>query len=76
MPENGFGSELWRNVQAVKLGPDGEIQAPVRADGREGIVVGVDHVADSDAEAARESQAAQASKARRAPGWWARLTRR
>ncbi len=71
--ENGFGSELWKNLQAVELGPDGDLPAPVRADGREGIVVGVDQVAMSDTRAPLDEQA---SKPGRARDWWARLTRR
>lgn len=76
MPDDGFGSELWKNVRAVTFGADGEIQAPVRADGHEGIVVGVDQVAESHAQATRDSTAPKASKVGRPPGWWARLTRR
>jgi hypothetical protein len=48
MAEKGFASGLWKNVQAIKLGQDGGIEAPVRADGRDGIVVGVNHVADAE----------------------------
>ena len=50
MPDVGFGSGLWKNVEAVRFGPHHELQAPVRADGR-GIVVGVHAVAVSDAAA-------------------------
>ena len=49
MPNGGFGSVLRKNVQAIKLGKDGGIEAPVRANSRQGIVVGVDAVAASDA---------------------------
>ena len=49
MPNDGFGSKLWKNVQAFKLGPDGRIEAPVRASSRQGIVIGVDAIAKSDA---------------------------
>jgi hypothetical protein len=31
MPNDGIGSSLWRNVQAVKVGKDGGIEASVRA---------------------------------------------
>ena len=44
MPDEGFGSGLWKNIQAVQFGREGEMLAPVRADGSEGIVVGVDAV--------------------------------
>ena len=40
----GFGEDLWRNAQAVRLDNIGALQAPVRADGRRGIVVGLDRV--------------------------------
>jgi hypothetical protein len=49
MPDAGFGSGLWRNAQAVRFGPHHELLAPVRADGSDGIVVGVDAGAASDA---------------------------
>jgi hypothetical protein len=49
MADKGFGSDLWKNVQAIRLGKDGGIEAPVRANGRDGIVVGVDRVAEVDA---------------------------
>lgn len=45
MADDGFASGLWKNVQAIKLGQDGGIEAPVRADGRNGIVGGVDAIA-------------------------------
>jgi hypothetical protein len=31
MPNDGIGSSLWRNVQAVKVRKDGGIEASVRA---------------------------------------------
>jgi hypothetical protein len=65
MPDGGFGSALWKNVQAIKLGQDGGIDAPVRASS-EGIVVGVDRVAETDA----------AVPAPHPKGFWARLFRR
>jgi hypothetical protein len=71
MPEQGFGAGLWRNVRAIKLGPDGGIEAPVRANDRDGIVVGVGHVA--------ETEAAGQPKGTPTPhrhGWWARRRRR
>jgi len=49
MGNGGFGSDLWKNVQAVKLGRHGGIEAPVRANSRQGIVLGQDAVAKSDA---------------------------
>jgi hypothetical protein len=33
MPDEGFGSGLWKNIQAVQFGREGEMLAPVRADG-------------------------------------------
>jgi hypothetical protein len=41
-----FGEDLWRNAQAVRIDRDGTFHAPVRADATEGIVVGVDAVAN------------------------------
>ena len=73
MPNDGFGSSLWKNVQAVKLGKDGGIEVPVRANSRQGIVIGVDAIAASDA-----SQPAAATPGRgdESPGFWRRLFRR
>jgi hypothetical protein len=74
MADDGFGSALWRNVQAVKLGKDGGLEVPVRASSSEGIVIGVDAIAESDA---RRSSAAEApAGAARARGFWRRLLRR
>jgi hypothetical protein len=72
MAEQGFGSGLWKNVQAIRLDKDGGIEAPVRADGRDGIVAGVNHVAEVDA---RRAEAAETEQPRRR-GWRARLSRR
>lgn len=72
MPNEGFGSSLWRNVQAVKLGKDGSIEAPVRANSRQGIVVGVDVVRASDAAQAVGIAATPA----KSPGGWRRFFRR
>jgi hypothetical protein len=72
LPNDGFGSGLWKNVQAIKLGKDGGIEAPVRASSQQGIVVGVDAVAASDA--AQPVKAPSAGvKSRRL---WQRLLRR
>jgi hypothetical protein len=75
--EKGFASGLWKNVQAIRLGKDGGIEAPVRADGRDGIVVGVNHVADAEADAERRTRTAAAEQEQqKRRGWWARLRRR
>jgi len=66
MPDDGFGSALWKNVRAVKLGKDGGIEAPVRANGRDGIEVGVDAVAAGERRKAGPGRA-DAAPARR--GW-------
>ncbi len=71
MPEAGFGSGLWNNVQAVRFGPHHELLAPVRADGCDGIVLGVDAVAAADA-AAETDLAAQRGGLRRLVGRWRR----
>ncbi len=74
MAEEGFGSGLWKNVQSIKLGQDGGIEAPVRANGRDGVVVGKQHVAATDA--AAEATAAEETPAPpRRRRWWARLLR-
>ncbi|HEY3528150.1 MAG TPA: hypothetical protein VGK78_03295 [Nocardioides sp.] len=70
MADEGFGSSLWKNVEAIKLGQDGGIEAPVRADDRDGIVVGLGHLAEADA---RRSTAPTPPPRRR---WWVRLLRR
>ncbi len=72
MSKGGFGSDLWKNVSAIKLGKDGGIEAPVRANSRQGIVVGLDAVAKSDA-ALRRADEAEARPRRRG---WRRLLRR
>jgi hypothetical protein len=45
-----FGEDLWKNLQAVSFGQDGGIDAPVRADGKDGIRIGADAVADTSSE--------------------------
>lgn len=72
MPSDGFGSSLWKNVQAVKFGKDGGIEVPVRANSRQGIVIGVDAIAASDA----SQPAATPGTGERAPGFSRRLFRR
>ncbi len=57
MSDEGFGSGLWKNVQSVRFGRDGEMLAPVRADGTRGVVVGVDAVAAAGSERAAERAA-------------------
>jgi hypothetical protein len=71
MPDEGFGSDLWQNLQAIKLGRDGGIEAPVRANDRDGVVVGLDAVAAAGA-AASSDDASGSQPERR---WWARLLR-
>lgn len=66
MADDGFGSGIWKNLQAVRLGKDGGIEAPVRADGRDGIVVGRDAIAKSEHE---QPEAAPPPEARRRRGW-------
>ena len=72
MPDEGFGSNLWKNAQAIKLGRDGGIDAPVRASDRDGVVAGVEHVSEVDGRV--RDEAAPSPPPRR--GWWARLWRR
>lgn len=36
----GFGAGLWKQAQQVRLQPDGTLEAPVQANGEDGIVVG------------------------------------
>lgn len=72
MPDDGFGSELWKNLQSVKVGKDGGMEAPVRANGREGIVVGLDAVAESENSRLQDAPATAESSRR----WWKRLLRR
>ncbi|MBZ5740304.1 hypothetical protein [Nocardioides mangrovi] len=54
MSDNGFGSGLWKNLQQVRLGEDGGIEAPVRVNGEDGIVIGADAVAAAEARQATE----------------------
>ncbi len=70
MADKGFGSELWKNVQSVKLDKVGALRAPVRADGKRGIVVGIDAIAEAD----KTAGAGSAAPPRRS--WLARLRRR
>lgn len=73
MPDDGFGSSLWRNIQAIKIGKDGGIEAPVRANSRQGIVVGLDAIAKSDA--ADAADAATSSTPGAIRRLWNRLLR-
>jgi hypothetical protein len=72
MPNDGFGSSLWKNVQAVKLGKDGGIDIPVRANSRQGIMMGVDAIAASDTSQPATTEAS----GEESPGFWRRLFRR
>ncbi len=56
MPDDGFGSALWKNVQAVKFGKDGGIDVPVRANGRDGIEVGLAAIAEGERRGAAEDR--------------------
>ncbi|XVX18918.1 hypothetical protein ACQP1U_11270 [Actinomycetota bacterium] len=58
MARRGFGSELWKTTQGVRLGKDGGIKAPVRANSRQGIVVGDPAVSRSDARRRQRDEAA------------------
>ena len=73
--DDGFGSGLWENVQAVRLGPHGGIEAPVRANERDGVVVGVHRVAAADEAGAEAAASGEASDVPPRPGWWTRLLR-
>jgi hypothetical protein len=70
MPDDGFGSDLWKNLQGIKLGQDGGIEAPVRVNERDGVAVGLDHVAAAEAAPADDAQEAPPEKR-----WWTRLLR-
>lgn len=72
MADEGFGAKLWKNVQAIKLGDDGSIKAPVRASRQEGIVVGLGAIAASD----RSRASADAELPARTRRTWRRLFRR
>ena len=72
MPNDGYGSSLWKNVQAVKLGKDGGIEVPVRANSHQGIEIGVDAIAASDA----SQPATTDERGDESPGFWRRLFRR
>lgn len=37
---DGWGSSIWKQMQQVKVTREGGIQAPVRANGKDGIQVG------------------------------------
>jgi len=71
MAQKGFGSDLWKNVNAVRL-KDGAIQVPVRAGSKTGIVAGVDAVASAD----KKARSAPASESPAPRSWWRRLIRR
>lgn len=71
MTDDGFGSGLWKNLQSVKLGKDGGIEAPVRADGRDGIVVGLDAIEQQE-----HGQVDQTPPGPLKRRWWRRLLRR
>jgi hypothetical protein len=70
MPDDGFGPDLCNKVQVIKLARDGGIHAPVRANDRDGVVVGVNSVAAAEAAASDEAPKAPPRKR-----WWSRLLR-
>ena len=74
MADEEFGSTLWKNVQAVKI-ESGNIAyyLKVRANGRDGIVIGADQVAASEAATTSGPDGITTKRSRR---WIARLTRR
>lgn len=65
MPENGFGSNLWKSMQAVKIDTDGTFRAPVRANGRDGIVFGADAVEKAGAQRTTPAPKARSGGVRR-----------
>jgi hypothetical protein len=71
MADDGFGSDLWKHLQGIKLGHDGGIEAPARTNARDGIVVGRDAVAAADAAAGKDDAPTKRTERR----WWARLLR-
>jgi hypothetical protein len=71
MPNKGFGSDIWKNVQAVRFGKDGGIEAPVRANTRDGIVIGNDAIAANDASRGAEARP-RPGRLRRLLAWTAR----
>lgn len=36
----GFGSDLWKQMQKVRIEKDGTLRAPVKVTGEDGIVIG------------------------------------
>lgn len=64
MSKGGFGSELWKNVEAVRFGKRGGIDVPVLASSRQGIVVGVRPVTTSDAAVAAQSSLKRRERSR------------
>jgi hypothetical protein len=78
MPDDGFGADLWKNLQGIKLGHDGGIEVPVRANDRDGVVVGLNAVAAADAAAgatAAKEDATGLPESRPKRRWLARLLR-
>jgi hypothetical protein len=66
MPDDGFGADLWKNLQGIKLGHDG------------GVVVGLNAVAAADAAAgatAAKEDATGLPESRPERRWLARLLR-
>lgn len=72
MPNDGFGSSLWKSVQGVKLGKDGGIEVPVRANSQQGMVIGADAVAASDASQPATTPGSSVGR----PRFWRRMFRR
>lgn len=62
MSDDGFASGLWKNVEAIKLGSDGGIEAPVRTDGKNGIVLGLNAVAKSESTSGSEGSSSGACR--------------
>ncbi len=70
MANDGFGSDLWKNLQAVRLDKDGVMHAPVNVDGKDGIVVGVDAIAKNEAATTADSTDVPVRRP-----WWKRIGR-
>ena len=76
MPDEPFGSFLGKNLKAIKFGKDGGIEIPVRVNERDGILFGVDAIAESERATRARTASASSEPAVPARRGWRRFFRR
>ena len=66
MADPGFGSAPWKNAQAVRFAKHGELEGPVSARAKDGIVIGVEANARAAAQSSRPKASPEGAAAKRA----------